>query len=292
MSKKALGKGLSAIISTSSSQLPVEHEKANVSDLKKDRIIEIDVDAISPNPDQPREHFNEKEIEELAESIKSVGLLQPVIVREENNKFFLIAGERRLRATKKAGLKKIKSIIMEPGEEDNLMIALIENLHRENLDPIEEAKAYKIFTDRFKLKQQEIAARVGKDRATIANSLRLLNLEPEIQQALSEGKISVGHAKVLLAAPSKRQMILYREIITRGISVRELEKKIDTEKSTEDSQINKHIKKNPHIMKMEEKLVSILGTKVEIKHSGKSGRIEIYYYSLDDFERIMDIMKK
>lgn len=292
MSKKALGKGLSAIISTTSTQPPGEHERANISELKKDRIIEIDVDVISPNPDQPREHFNDKDIEELAESIKSVGLLQPIIVRQENNKYFLIAGERRLRATKKAGMQKIKAIIMEPGEEENLMIALIENLHREDLDPIEEAKAYKIFTDRFKLKQQDIAAKVGKDRATIANSLRLLNLEPEIQQAISDGRISVGHAKVLLAASPKRQISLFQEIITKGISVRELEKKVDTGKSEDDGHTNKQAKKDPHISKMEDKLVSILGTKVEIKHSGKSGRIEIYYYSLDDFERIMDILKK
>ncbi|MBN2039223.1 MAG: ParB/RepB/Spo0J family partition protein [Spirochaetes bacterium] len=292
MSKKALGKGLSAIISTVQAQdddleLGVELKGEDVSG----KIMELDVDKILPNPDQPRTHFDEEKINELADSIKAAGLIQPITVRKESGSYFLVAGERRLRATMTAGIKKIKAIVIETDKENNLTIALIENLQRENLDPVEEAKAYKILSTRFKLKQQDIAEKVGKDRATVANSLRLLNLDDKIQQALSEGKISVGHAKVLLGAPQAKQYEIYKEIVKGGLSVREAEKLADTNKvNAKDSKRSKS--KDAHIHKMEEKLISMLGTKVEIKHSGKSGRIEIHYYSIDDFDRIMEMLAK
>ncbi len=293
MSKKALGKGLSAIISSvqaaeSGSNTDNEILAENIND----KVIELDVDKIFPNPDQPRTHFDEDKIRELSESIKMTGLIQPIIVRKEGDNFFLVAGERRLRASKLAGLEKIKSIVTHSGKDDNLTLALIENLQREDLDPIEEAKAYKILITRFKLKQQEIADKVGKDRATIANSLRLLNLDEKIQRALSDGKISVGHAKVLLGAEDSAQLKIYKEIIDKELSVREAEKLVDAEKSSTGKAKDKSKPKDPHIKKMEEKLISVLGTKVEIIHSGKSGRIEIHYYSIDDFDRIMEILKK
>ena len=295
MSKKVLGKGLSAIISSVQSiESENQENKSDKWSLEEaiDKIIDLDVDKIFPNPDQPRTHFNEEKIQELANSIKSTGLIQPITVRKEGNNYFLVAGERRLRACKAAGLEKIKAIILHSNKDDNLTIALIENLQREDLDPIEEAKAYKILITKFKLKQQEIAEKVGKDRATIANSIRLLNLDEKIQQALSDGRISVGHAKVLLGAPDSRQIKLYDEIISKGLSVREAEKLIDAEKPSDIKQKLKIKPKDAHIKKMEEKLISILGTKVEIKHFGKAGRIEINYYSIDDFDRIMDILKK
>jgi ParB family chromosome partitioning protein len=284
MNKKALGKGLSAIISSAVS--PEDLEKV----VDKNRIIEIDIKLIKSNPDQPRTSFNNDEINELAESIKSVGLIQPVIVREKGNDYYIVAGERRLRAAKVAGLKKIKAIIIQPSEEENLSIALIENLQRKDLDPIDEANAYRVLVERFKLKQQDIAKRVGKDRATIANSLRLLNLEKEIQAGLSEGSISVGHAKVLLSMPEQKQAVLYREIINKALSVRALEKMLD-EKTGRDHKTKKSRSKDVHVKKIEEELAYILGTKVEIKHSKNRGRIEIHYYSLDDFDRIMGILK-
>jgi ParB family transcriptional regulator, chromosome partitioning protein len=293
MSKKVLGKGLGAIIS--SVQASETNLQTNIyTEDSDDKIIELDINKILPNPDQPRTHFNEEKIRELADSIKSTGLIQPITVRKEGDTYYLVAGERRLRASKLAGLDKIKSIILHRDKDDNLTIALIENLQREDLDPIEEAKAYKILINKFKLKQQEIAEKVGKDRATIANSIRLLNLDEKIQQALSDGKISVGHAKVLLGADESKQFKLYSEIIYNGLSVREAEKLIDLEKSANlrVKTKNKIKAKDAHIKKMEEKLISILGTKVEIKHFGKTGRIEINYYSIDDFDRIMDILKK
>jgi ParB family chromosome partitioning protein len=284
--KRVLGKGLSAIISESAK--PVEEMESLISS-DASRIVELDVHAISPNPDQPRTHFNETELAELAESIKSVGLLQPIIVRKADKGYYVIAGERRLRATKLAGLQKIKAIIVEAGEEENLTYALIENIQRTNLDPIEEAKAYRMLINRFKLKQHDVAAKVGKDRATIANTLRLLTLPETIQQAISDGRITSGHAKALLSAPENRQLEVFGEIIRKGLSVREAEKIAAS--YSEEGLKKKRSEKNPHIKKMEEMLISIFGTKVEIKHSGSRGKIEINYYSLEDFERIIEILK-
>jgi ParB family chromosome partitioning protein len=256
----------------------------------KDRIIDIDIKLVKPNPDQPRTSFDEEEINELAESIKSVGLIQPVIVREKENNYYIVAGERRLRAARVAGFKKIKAIVIQPSEEENLSIALIENLQRKDLDPIDEANAYRVLVERFKLKQQDIAKRVGKDRATIANSLRLLHLDFEIQKGLSDGSISVGHAKVLLSVPENKQVFLFREIVNKALSVRALEKMLD-EKTGKDTKSKKTKSKDAHLRKIEEDLAYVLGTKVEIKHSKNRGKIEINYYSLDDFDRIMGIFK-
>ncbi len=166
MAKKVLGKGLGAIIS--SSPTPVDSMEFAVTEAKE-RIVELDVGAIRPNPDQPRTHFNEDEIEGLAESIRSVGLIQPIVVRREGEGYYVVAGERRLRASKLAGLQKIRSIVIRANEEENLTLALIENIQRTDLDPIEEAKAYRLLINRFRLKQQDVAQRVGKDRATVAN---------------------------------------------------------------------------------------------------------------------------
>lgn len=284
--KRVLGKGLSAIISESAK--PVDEMESLISS-DTTRIVELPVHLISPNPDQPRMHFNETELAELAESIKSVGLLQPIIVRNSSSGYFVIAGERRLRATKLAGFSRIKAIIVDAGEEENLTYALIENIQRTNLDPIEEAKAYRMLISRFKLKQQEVAEKVGKDRATIANAIRLLTLPETIQQAISEGRITPGHAKALLSVPENRQLEVFGEIIKKGMSVREAEKIASS--YDEEGKQKKRNEKNPHIRKMEEMLVSIFGTKVEIKHSGQRGKIEINYYSLEDFERIIELLK-
>lgn len=292
MSKKggALGKGLGAIISNSAT--PSETVEKEIIRDAKDSILEIQLDLIEPNPDQPRLHFDEEEVSHLADSIDSVGLIQPIILRKKGSKYYIIAGERRFRAVKLLGRDKIKAIVMEASEEQNLTLALIENVQRENLDPIEEAKAYKLLISRFKLKQAEVAKKVGKERATIANSIRLLSLPENIQQAVTSSKISQGHAKVLCSLNKTDQEYFYAQIIKDSLSVRGLEKAIGAEKSEEDSQDSKtSSKKDAHIKKMEDKLVSILGTKVEIRHSGEKGKIEISYYSLDDFERIIEMFE-
>lgn len=294
MAKRVLGKGLSAIIS--SSPAPADEMEALLSEAK-DRIVELDVDAVKPNPEQPRAHFDEDEIAGLAESIKSMGLLQPILVRKKGEDYFVIAGERRLRAARAAGLRKIKSIIVKATEEEGLTLALIENIQRTNLNPIEEAKAYKVLIHRFRLKQQDIATGVGRDRATIANLLRLLNLPDRIQRSVAEGKLSVGHAKALLSVAPEKQNALFIEILGKGLSVRAVEQMVEagkygTVRGGKKSPPGKSsAAKDPHIRKMEELLVSLLGTKVEIRHFGKRGRIEINYYSLDDFERIIELLK-
>ena len=286
----ALGKGLGAIISNSST--PSETVEREIIRDAKDSILEIELDLIEPNPDQPRLHFDEDEVSHLADSIESVGLIQPIILRKSGKKYFIIAGERRFRAMKLLGRDKIKAIVMEASEEQNLTLALIENVQRENLDPIEEAKAYKLLISRFKLKQADIAKKVGKERATIANSIRLLSLPENIQQAVSTMKISQGHAKVLCSLDRGAQEYFYSQIIKNSLSVRALETAISAEGVNPGPQKSKSLsKKDAHIKKMEDKLVSLLGTKVEIRHSGEKGKIEISYYSLDDFERIIEMFE-
>ena len=288
MAKKVLGKGLSAIISSSSA--PAEALEKGI-EQSAGKVVELDINTVLPNPDQPRTRFDEPEIKGLAASIESVGLLQPIIVRRTDEGFCVVAGERRLRASKLAGLKRIKSIIIEADEVKNLTMALIENIQRTDLNPIDEAEAYKVLVDRFNLRQQDIAARVGKDRATVANCLRLLQLPAEIREALSGGEISAGHAKVLLSVEGGRQTALFREIVKKDLSVRALEQAVQDESGKKKPAKKKHAKE-AHLRKMEEELVSVLGTKVEIRHAAGKGKIEISYYSLDDFDRIVDIIKK
>lgn len=292
MSKRALGKGLGAIISASPT--PVEEIEKVVTE-NRERIIEIELDKIVPNPDQPRTIFDENEIMGLAESINSVGLIQPIIVRKKGNQYVIVAGERRYRACRLNHMNTIKSIVIEADEELNFTLALIENIQRQDLNPIEEAKAYKLLINRFKLKQQDLAKKVGKERATIANTMRLLNLSDEIQNGIIEKKLSSGHAKVLLSIEDPvKQQSLYNEVVSKDLSVRALEALINSDKTddaTEAKPGKKISLKNPHLKKMEEELVSKLGTKVEIRHSGNKGKIEISYYSLDDFERIVEMIK-
>lgn len=296
MAKKALGKGLGAIISTSAAQTD-DIEREIIS--HHERIVNIEVDSISPNPDQPRTVFDQDAISGLSESIKSSGLLQPIIVRrsgEGRDKYLVVAGERRLRAVKLAGFRKIRAIVIEANEEQNLTFALIENIQRRDLDPIEEAKGYRVLINRFKLKQQDVADKVGKDRATVTNILRLLNLPEDMQLAVSKGDISTGHAKILLSVTDETiQRNLYGQVIDNQLSVRALEKMVSSEDESspkKNKSSDREIKLKPaQIRKMEEKLMSRLGTKVEIKHSGKKGRIEIAYYSLEDFERILELFK-
>jgi ParB family chromosome partitioning protein len=288
MAKKVLGKGLSAIISAS--QTPVEDLEKGIA-RTAEQIIELNVESVLPNPDQPRTNFDELDIKGLAASIQSVGLLQPIIVRRADDNFYVIAGERRLRAAKQAGLKKIKSIVIEADEVKNLTLALIENIQRTDLNPIEEGEAYKVLINRFNLRQQDIAAQVGKDRATIANTLRLLQLPAEMQEALAAGEISTGHAKVLLSVGVNRQMELFRQILKKSMSVRALEQMVQEGEKKQKTGKKKQAK-DAHIRKMEDELVSVLGTKVEIKHAAGRGKIEISYYSLDDFDRIVDLIKK
>lgn len=270
--KTALGKGLDAL-------LPEKGEE----------IINLDITRIVPGEQQPRRVFNDKALNELAQSIKEKGILQPIIVRKAGDGTFrIVAGERRWRAATIAGLTKVPVIIKDTGASDSLEIALIENIQREDLNPIETAEAFQRLMREFNLTQEELSAKVGKERATVANYLRLLKLPDEIKDLINKGSLSMGHARAILAVEGKTlQIELARTIVTRGLSVREAESLA--------KQVNKPRKrvirsKDPQITSLEEKLKQSLGTKVKIQHKGKRGKIEIEYYSLDELDRLLDIL--
>lgn len=269
--KTALGKGLEALIPE-----------------KGEEVIYLDIDRIIPGKKQPRKKFRDESLKELSISIKEKGVLQPIIVnRVGDGTFSLVAGERRWRAAAQAGLKKIPSLIKNVASKDSLEISLIENIQREDLNPIETAEAFNRLITDFGLTQEEISQKVGKNRATVANYLRLLKLPQEIKMFIVNGSLSMGHAKAILSIEGKAQQVdIVRKIVKRKLSVREAEslsRKISKPKKTP-----RH--KDPQISSLEEKLIKNLGTKVRIKTSGKRGKIEIEYYSLDELERLLDIL--
>lgn len=281
MQRKALGKGLSALISDTN--------------FKKEggpgTILEIEIERITPNRYQPRSSFNEEEISRLASSIRSKGIIQPVMVRRSSDGWFeLIAGERRLKAARLAGYKRVPAIIREADDEEMVELALIENLQRENLNPIEEAKAYQRLINDFGLTQDEVSKKVGKERSTIANSLRLLSLPFEIQEELKTGRISVGHAKVILSIQHEAgQIRLLRRIIKGGLSVRKTE---STSKSGTRRLEKKRSARREEISDLEEMLKRHLGTNIRIAGNASKGRIVIEFYSKGDLQRIIDMVLK
>lgn len=280
MSKKGLGKGLGALI-------PIIDEKD-----EKD-IQEIDIDEIKPNERQPRKAFDEEKIKELAFSIKEHGVLQPVILRKTKTGYELVAGERRWRAAKIAGIEKIPAIIKNLTDAQVMQIALIENLQREDLNPVEEAMAYKTLMEEFGMTQEELAGRIGKSRSHIANTVRLLNLEDEIKEMINQGKITAGHARALLSIDESRERIkIARKIAEENFSVRETEDLIKTysSKAKEKRNNSKNQEINPAINHIEEQLKKALGTKVKIKGDERRGKIEIDFYSEDELERILEII--
>lgn len=270
--KTALGKGLDAL-------LPERGEE----------IINLEITRIVPGEQQPRRVFNDKSLNELAQSIKEKGILQPIIVRRTGDGTFkIVAGERRWRAATMAGLKKVPVIIKDTAPSDSLEIALIENLQREDLNPLETAEAFHRLMKEFNLTQEELSAKVGKERATVANYLRLLKLPEEIKELINKGSLSMGHARAILSVEGKSdQIALARAVVTKGLSVREVESLATrlTQPKKKTSRL-----KDPQIATLEEKLKQSLGTKVKIKHKGKRGKIEIEYYSLDELDRLLDIL--
>ena len=280
--KNKLGKGLGALISS------------NQSNKLDDQISKIKIVSISPNPAQPRKKFNEDDIQELAESIKNHGVLQPIIIRNNPNnqsEYLLIAGERRLRASKMAGLEKIPAIIKKVDAQENVELAIIENIQRKNLSALEEAAAYKQLADEYNLIQEDIAQKVGKSRSAIANSIRLLELPNEIQLMLQEEKLSVGHAKLLLTIDSSKQNFFAKLVIDKNLSVRDLESNIK-KISVKTAQKDITIKQDPDVKIIEEELIKIFGTSVKINLNKKnSGTVKINFHSIDEFEGILEKLK-
>lgn len=298
MSNKALGKGLEALLQSGLDDI----DPVNNGDNGENKIIEnyIDISMIYANPDQPRKEFKEEALQELADSIKEIGIIQPVIVEKKNGKYEIVAGERRYRASKLAGLKKIPVIEKSFSEEEKYEIALIENIQREDLSPIEEAKAYLQLINNYNLSQEALSKKLGKKRSTIANSLRLLKMPQDMQNALNNGEISAGHARSILSVVNPAdQRILFNRILTGGLSVRESEKqsselnkgiRLKSDSSKKDDKLLK--KKNPDVMGVEQKFIDALGTKVNLNGNLAKGKIEITYFSKEDLERIFEIIVK
>ncbi|NLY77114.1 MAG: ParB/RepB/Spo0J family partition protein [Tissierellia bacterium] len=281
--RRGLGKGLSALI-PEERQLNLMEDEAD-----KGTVVELDISSIEPNKEQPRKTFEKEPLEELKNSIKQYGLLQPLVVRKVGGKYEIIAGERRWRAAKEAKIKKVPCIIKEVDDTQALKLALIENIQRENLNPIEEAQAYKTLIDEYDLTQEEVALALGKSRSYIANTIRLLNLDDEIIEYISEGKITSGHGKVLLGIKDKRERLeLAKGIVENKLNVRETEKIASKAKKKVSSKVK--MEKNPIISQIEEGLMRALGTKVSIITKKNGGKIEIEYYSDEDLQRIIEVI--
>lgn len=276
MMKKGLGKGLGALITSADTQ-------NNDSDIK-----ELKINEIEPNINQPRKHFDNDKLQQLAESIKQHGVVQPIIVKKEDDTYRIIAGERRWRASRLAGLTSVPVIIRDVSSKQLMEIALIENLQREDLNPLEEAQAYDRLMKEYQLTQEEIANTVGKSRPAIANSLRLLGLPDEILAMLVSEELSSGHARALLSLEDKElQFKAAKEILEKNLSVRETEKLV---KKLMTGSKPKAVKKNEEFQNIEEKLKDIFGTKVKLVNNNKRGKIMIEYYSNDELERILELV--
>jgi len=280
MAKKALGRGLAALI-------------PEVGPVKEENIIEAKLSSIKPNRFQPRAEFNPQKLEELVSSIKEKGVIQPVLARIIEGGYELITGERRLRAAKKLGLEKIPLIVKEVSDTEMLELALIENLQREDLNPMEEAHAYRRVIKEFKIKQEDLAREIGKDQATVANTLRLLKLPKEVQKEISKGNLSRGHGVALLSLEKASLQIKAAKKVKRsGLSVRETENLVNKLKGKVVLPLKKEISKPPEILAVEEQLNKALGTKVKIKPTTQEkGRIEIEYYSSEQLEGILEKLK-
>lgn len=282
MERRALGKGLGALIP----------EKAVDSTAHKEEIIYVQFGQIKPNPFQPREDFDPQSIEELAQSIKEKGVIQPLLVRRRGDNYELIAGERRFRAANSLGLKEIPVIVRDVSDQDSLELALIENIQREGLNPIEEAHAYQHLIDKFQVSQEKISQALGKARVSITNTLRLLKLPHEIQEEMKKGRISFAHGRALLEIEdANQQRKLTQDIISQGLSVRELENLI---KSKRPRSIKRSIgqgQREPLVAILEEQLQHALATKVRISKRKKRGHINIEFYSQEDLERIANVIK-
>ena len=284
---KGLGKGLDLLISNEY----VEKEKQKKTEEKSAETM-LKIRLIEANSGQPRAYFDEDSLSELAESIKKYGVIQPIIVRKQDDHYEIVAGERRWRAAKLAGLKEIPAIIKDYGEQEMAEISLIENLQREDLNPIEEARAYQTLIKKYHLKQDEIAERVSKGRTVITNALRLLKLDQKVQEMLIEGLLTTGHAKVLLGLDAKEQQVEVAErIVDDQLSVRETERLIKSMLNKKEIHQQKELPNQSLYQQIEEKMKQKIGTMVKIKRKAdQKGKIEIDYYSADDLERIIELL--
>ena len=290
----ALGKGLGALI-RKSTPVPMLDSLVDKNDFK--RVRDVPIDQVIPSPLQPRSHCEESPLEELVESIRQHGVIQPLIVRAVNGKLEIIAGERRWRASGKLGLATVPVIEREASDRDVLEMALIENLQREDLNPMEEAVGFVRLAKEFSMKQEDIASRVGKSRASVANAMRLLDLHPDIQSHVAQGRLTVGHAKAILSIKDRDyQMVVADQVMRRHLTVRAVEKlaqsflnralgePAESKKTAVSREVDIHIRAITH------RLREYLATHVAILHAAKKGKIEIEYYGNDDLQRLLDLI--
>jgi len=281
LKKMALGKGLGALIP----DIDDIHQISN-------EYFQCDIELIQPNRYQPRKHFSEAELEGLSRSIKEQGVIQPLLLRKIVDGYELVAGERRLRAARMAGLTEVPCVVKSVSDSQSLEMSIIENIQRENLNPVEEAEAYYRLMAEFGLTQDEAAVRVGKSRSAVANFLRIRSLSASIKKSLIDGILSMGHARALLGAPNKtHQQAVWKLVVAKGLSVRETEALVKKLKSGK-----KNPKKNAssstdiHLSRIAEELSRHYGTKVEINRQGRKGRVEIEFYSDDDLDRLLGLL--
>jgi len=278
MSSQRLGRGLRALIPE------VEPERT------EGDVQQIPLELIEPNPYQPRQHFDEEKLQELAQSIAELGLLEPVLVRRTGQTYQLIAGERRVRAARIAGLSEVPALVKDFGDLEVMQVALIENLQREDLNPIEEAEGYQRLIEEFGFTQSQAAQAVGRKRSSIANALRLLNLEESEKQMVREGQLSVGHAKVLLGVANKKKRAeLAKKVVSEDLSVRQLEELV---KKPERVPRGTAKMRSPELVQLEEDLQRRFGTKVTVTYKKGAGRISIEYYSDEELERLLELISK
>ena len=286
MNRKALGKGINALIPDFEMGVPESHENESV------KTTELLIDEISPNRFQPRKYFDDEKLEELVTSVRENGVLQPVLVQKSDTGYELVVGERRWRASKKAGLKKIPVVIREVTDAQALELAIIENIHRQDLNPIEEAEAYARLADEFALTQEMIAEKVGKSRTAVTNTLRLLKLSRNIKEDLISGKLSMGHARALLGLDNAGQMeALRKEIFKQDLTVRQTESRVSRLKQPVPTKpVSLVSKQNIFIKDLAKEFERKLGTKVDIKPTKKGGKLVVTYYSDDDLDRIKGLI--
>lgn len=285
--RKGLGKGLGALFE----DVNIDSTEIEGSEANKEDINFIEIDEIAPNESQPRKTFNKEKLEELARSIKTHGVIQPIVVRKQGSHYEVVAGERRWRAARIAGLSEVPCIVRELTDEQNMLVAIIENVQREDLNPIEEARGIRAMIEDYELTQDEVAKAVSKSRPYITNALRMLKLPDAVLDLVSAGKLSAGHARAILSAKEEEQTEIAKHVETKGLSVREAEKLSKKGLSFDRKKPGKHPTKNAAVKQIESELSSALGTKVNLSQNGNKGKIEIEYYSREELEGLIEALR-
>jgi ParB family transcriptional regulator, chromosome partitioning protein len=291
LQKRALGRGLSALIPQAATPPPSAPGTAAAEASKG--VLKLPIEAIERDAEQPRKQFDEDRLRELSESIRAQGVIQPILVRKEGNGYRLIAGERRWRAAQLAGLKEIPALVKDVSEAEAFELALVENLQRADLNPIEEAQGYRRLIDEFGLTQEQVSQRVSKDRSSISNALRLLALPDEVKTLLTDGAINMGHARALLGLTSPSQILeLARKVSLQRLSVRETERLVQAARNPTAVTAREDTSPPPQARQVIEEIQRLLGTKVRLKDRGGKGTVEVDFFSYQDLERLMTLFRK